>query len=350
MGLVTRFVGINLLFTPSPLYDPLATAPGVGGNRIIHIVVFEDDPKSRGTDWINASAIQSQFETYFPYYTWQVNVTSVDPIDEGARRALRIFAEVRERDDCWQDFGTPFAQLFCYFNLNLDKYIPAYGEADYVLPIFAFNTTDENLGVQTGLLGFADDDWMSGTQTFVFEFGTAGYRDLGYGLSAVTIHEAGHHFGLSHPHDGYDSELGIDYFQSGDFFFSWLGDESHTIMSYLFITRTFGQFNQDNMYRYEFAGYLNWANSLLDDIHAHPDAASVQANLDQAEAYAAQALESFKSWDYLAAAMNARLAYEQVAMAAQALGIEPGADEALLLAAPVQFAPHKGDPIRFPDN
>src|SRR5215213_6560015 len=34
---VTRFVGINLLFTSSPLYDPLATVPGAGGKRIIHI-------------------------------------------------------------------------------------------------------------------------------------------------------------------------------------------------------------------------------------------------------------------------------------------------------------------------
>jgi hypothetical protein len=350
LGLVTRFVGINLLFTSSPLYDPLATAPDVGGDKIVHITVFEDDPKNLGTDWIDAAAIQSEFESVFPYYSWQVHVVDVNPIDAGARRALRIFAGLRQRNDCWNNFGTPFAQLFCYFNANLDKYVPAYEEGDYVLPIFAFNTTDRNLGDQFGLLGFADDDWMSGLQTFVFEFATPGYRDLGYGLSAVSIHEAGHHFGLSHPHDGYDSELGIDYGPTGDFFFAWSGDESHTIMSYLFITREFGQFDQDNMYRYEFAGYLNWANSLLDDILAHPDVANVQDNIDQAQMYAQQAVTSFQNWDYLNAAMNARLAYEQIALAADELGITTPTDEERLRVDTGMTAPHEGDPIRFPDN
>src|SRR5688500_16427761 len=135
LGLVTRFVGINLLFTSSPLYDPLGSAPDVGGDKVVHITMFEDDPKSLGTDWIDTDYIQSQLQSTFPYYNWQVELVDVNPIDEGARRALRIFAGLRERDDCWNDFGTPFAQLFCYFDLNLDKYVPAYEEGDYVLPV-----------------------------------------------------------------------------------------------------------------------------------------------------------------------------------------------------------------------
>ena len=350
LGLVTRFVGINLLFTSSPLYDPLLTAPDVGGDKVVHINMFEDDPKSLGTDWINADFIQSQLASFAPYYNWQVHVVDNNPIDEKARRALRIFAGLRERDDCWNEFGTPFAQLFCFFNLNLDRYVPAYDEEDYVLPIFAFNTTGRNLGDQFGLLGFADDDWVSGTQTFVFEFETAEYRDLGYGFSTTTVHEAGHHFAMSHPHDGYDSELGIDYGPGGEFYFVWSGDESDTVMSYLGVSNSFSQFDMDNFYRWEFAGYLNWANSLLDDLLAHPDAGTVQALTAQAEAYAMLAIESFNNWDYLAAATNARLAYEQIATAAAALGISTPTDEAFLLAVPTQMAPHEGDPIRFPDN
>lgn len=350
LGMVTRFVAINLLFTTSPLYDPLATAPDVGGDKVVHVVVFEDDPKSLGTDSINTDFIRSELTNLAPYYNWEVNIVDVNPIDEGARRALRIFAGLRTRNDCWNEFGTPFAQLFCYFNLNLDKYIPEYDPEDYVLPIFAFNTTERNLGDQFGLLGFADDNWMDGTQTFVFEFGATEYRTLGYGFSTTTVHEGGHHFGMSHPHDGYDSELGIDYGPAGDFYFVWSGDESDSVMSYISLSSSFSVFDMDNLYRWEFAGYLNWANDLLDDILADPNAGEVQDNVAQAEAYAMQAIESFNNWDYLAAATNARLAYEQIALAAAELGITTPSDEALLLGAPNQMAPHVGDPIRFPDN
>jgi len=155
---------------------------------------------------------------------------------------------------------------------------------------------------------------------------------------------------MSHPHDGYDSELGIDYGPTGDFYFAWSGDESDTVMHYLALSNTFSVFDQDNFYRWEFAGYLNLANNLLDDILAHQDANNVQDLIAQAETYAMQAIESFNNWDYLAAATNARLAYEQIAQAAEMLGITVPADEALLLAAPIQLAPNKGDPIRFPDN
>ena len=350
LGMVTRFIAINLLFTTSPLYDPLATAPDVGGDKVVHVVLFEDDPKSLGTDWINADFIRSELTNLAPYYNWEVNIVDVNPIDEGARRALRIFAGLRERDDCWNEFGTPFAQLFCYFNLNLDKYIPEYDPEDYVLPIFAFNTTERNLGDQFGLLGFADDDWMSGTQTFIFEFDATEYRTLGYGFSTTTVHEGGHHFGMSHPHDGYDSELGIDYGPAGDFYFVWSGDESDSVMSYISLSSSFSVFDMDNLYRWEFAGYLNWANSLLDDILADPNAGEVQDNVAQAEAYAALAVESFNNWDYLAAVTNARLAYEQIALAAAELGLTTPTEEAFLLVAPTQMAPHEGDPIRFPDN
>jgi hypothetical protein len=344
LGLVTRYVAINLLFTTSPLYDPLLTAPDVGGDKVLHITMFEDDPQNLGTDIIDTAYIQSQLASLVPYYNWQVELVDVNPIDDQARRAFRIFTGFRERDDCWNEFGTPFAQLFCFFNANLDRYVPAYDAEDYVIPIFAFNTTDARMGDQLGLLGFADDDWMTGTQTFIFEFDSPLLVSFGYGFSTTTVHEVGHHISLSHPHDGYDSELGLDYGPGGEFFYVWVGDESDTVMHYLGLSNTFSQFDMDNLYRWEFAGYLNWANDLLDDIVAHPDAANVQDNVAQAEAYAMQAVESFKNWDYLAAAMNARLAYEQIAMAAAELGIPT--DSKLLQVAPVMDAWEKGDWIR----
>jgi hypothetical protein len=348
LGLVTRFVGINLLFTSSPLYDPLATAPGPGGKRIVHINMFEDDPNSTGTDWINVDTVRARYESFQPYYDWEVHLVD-QPLEGEALRALRIFAELDTSEDCWTEFGTPFAQLFCFFDLNRATYVPEYSPQDHVAAMFAFNTTEANLGPQVGLLGFADDDWMSGLQTYVFEFDTAEYRELGYGFTWTTVHEGGHHFGLSHPHDGYDSELGLDYGPADDFYYAWSGDESNTVMHYLALSPGFGQFDRDNMYRYEMAGYLNWSNALLAEIQAHPRANEVRERISAANQFAQTALNSFDQWKYRQAAANARKAYEQLARAAIRLGIELPSDEKILIS-PAMIPVHEGDPIRFPDN
>lgn len=349
LGLVTRFVGINLLFTTSPLYDPLVTAPDARGDKIIHINMLEDDPASSGMDWINPGLIKKQFAKFQPYYDWQTNLVDNDPIDPEAQRAFRIFADLLVEDDCWNDYFTPFAELFCFFDINRDTYLPTYDEADYVAGVYAFNTTADNLGSQFGLLGYADDNWVDGTQSYVFQFDTAEYRDFGYGFSSTTVHEVGHHVGMSHPHDGFDSELGLDYGPGDGFYFAWSGDESNTVMHYMGLSNGFGQFDRDNMYRWEMAGYLNWSNALLADILAHPDAKKVRNNTAKAEDYAEQALKSFNKWDYLDAAAKAHKAYEELAKAANKLGIETPA-AALFRVAPALNVPHEGDYIRFPDN
>ena len=68
---------------------------------------------------------------------------------------------------------------------------------------------------------------------------------------------------MSHPHDGYDSELGLDYGTLDEFYYSWSGDESNSVMQYIAVSNGFGQFDRDNMYRWETAGYLNWSNAVL---------------------------------------------------------------------------------------
>ncbi len=350
LGLVTRFVAIDMLFTSSPLYDPMVTAPNVPGKKIVHVNMMEDDPASLGTDWINTSYALTQFRQFQPYYNWQVNLTDTNPIDAGAQRAFRIFADVLVEDDCWNDYGTPFAELFCYFDINRDAYIPPYGGNDYVVGIHAFNTTADNLGSQFGLLGFADDNWIDGTQSYVFTFDSEDYRTLGYGFSTTTVHETGHHIGMSHPHDGYDSELALDFGPADDFFFAWSGDESNTIMHYMDLTTEFGKFDRDNMYRWETAGYLNWANDLLGQIAAHPKAYKVLRYVTLANNYGLQAIQNFNDWDYVNAARRARQAYEQTVIAANILGIDSTATMQALRIAPNLNVPHEGDPIRFPDN
>lgn len=350
LGLVARFVAINLLFTTSPLYDPMASSPGPSGDKIGQIEVLEYDRDNRfdGIDFVNTQYITSELSAFQPYYDWQFDIDDNRRIPREAKQALRIAGDKLIKDDCWTDYGIPFAQLYCYFNENYDEFVPAYGPDDYVSTAFLYNTTPARMGTLGGLLGFADDNWVDGTPSYVFSFLTQDYAASGYGLSTTTVHELGHHHGLSHPHDGYDSTLGIDYGPSGDFYFAWSGDESATIMSYLDLNFSFGTFDYDNMGRLQFAGYLNWANHLLDDIKGHPGAPGVNDLVRQGRQLARQAEDAFQSWDYTGAAMYARQSYEAIGTAAEQLGISAARADALRLK-PNPNVPRVVDPIRNED-
>ena len=321
MGLLARFVAINLLFTTSPLYDPMFTAPAPLGRKVVDMTMFEDDPASKGMDFIDPAFAEARWQEFEPYYNWKTALRAVDPIDAGARNALQIFTENIDAPGCWVPYGTPFAQLFCYFAANLGDVRADYNPRDYVAPILNFNTTEAGLGAQFGLLGFADDNWIDGTQTFVFAFDADVYRDSGFGFTGTVIHEVGHHIGMSHPHDGYDSEMGLDYGPSGKYYYAWEGDESDTVMQYLSITNKFGEHNRDNMYRWETAGYLNWSNALAGDIMNSEDAWKVSLLVFFADSLAQRARSRFDSWQYLAAVSDARLAYGLLVTAADAIGV-----------------------------
>jgi hypothetical protein len=335
MGLLTRYVAIDLLFAPSPLYDPLVTSPGALGRKVADITMFEDDPASNGTDFIDTTFARDSWERFQPYYRWRTALRDIDPIDPGAKQSLDIFVGNVNAPGCWTPFGTPFAQLFCFFTERLSEYVPRYPSRDYVAPIFAFNTTEAGLGEQFGLLGFADDNWVDGTQTLTFTFDADVYREFGYGFTGTTIHEVGHHIGMSHPHDGYDPETGVDFGPGNEFYFAWAGDESDTVMHYLTLSNQFGEHNRDSMYRWEAAGYLNWANALAGEILQSPNAPSVIVKLVAADALAAVAKARLERWDYLNAVERARASYLTLVSAADDIGVS----SARLAAARTRLAP-----------
>lgn len=321
MGRLVRFVAIDLLFATSPLYDPLATAPAPGGRKIAHVAMLEDESGASGMEWLHADTAERAWRRFQPYYAWKVAISDTSPIDAAAKQTLDVFTGNRTANDCWNRFGTTFAQLFCGFEAAHATYLPAYGRRDAVGGIFSYSTSPEGLGSSFGLLGFADDNWTSGAPTYEFIFGGSAYRALGYGFSATVIHEFGHHLGVSHPHDGYDSELDLDYGATGDTFFAWLGDESDTVMSYLSVSNGFGRHAQDNMYRWETAGYLNWSNAIAGDILTSGNEGRVAPALALADTQARRARAAFAEWRYLDAARSARAAYETVARAAESVGV-----------------------------
>ncbi|MFZ0158492.1 MAG: hypothetical protein WAL50_05630 [Kineosporiaceae bacterium] len=351
MARLVRYVGINLMFTTSPLYDPLASSPEPNGGKTVAIDMFEDDanPAVSGTRFLDTRYVKETMTSFEPYYDWRVTTKSYDPIDAKAQRSLRIWAGLSAEDDCWKDYGDRFAQLYCYFDANLGAYTSRPRPADYTGKVFAFNTTDANMGANNGLLGYADDNWTDGTPSYVFAFDTPDDRTLGFGFSTTVTHEFGHHVGMSHPHDGYDSETGTDYEPTGDFQFAWSGDETDTVMSYMGLSNTFDVFDRDNLYRWETAGYLNEAAALTEAVLASPSAGKVGGLVATATKQRAAALAAFARWDYRTAATEGHNAYESMARAARTIGVWAASPRSTARLAP-HGTLHKGEPRPYPTN
>jgi hypothetical protein len=331
LGVVTRFVAINLLFTSSPLYDPMVTAPGASGAKVAHVAMFEDDDNAgaSGLKYFDAAFMRARLRGLQPYYQWRVGESVTDPIDAPAKAAVDTFRTFWTGEfvpGCWQAFGLPLAQLFCYFSETQASYFPEYRPDDYVGKVAAFNML-----TRVGFIGMADDNWTDGTQSFSYVFNDPELRSAGLGFTTVGVHEFGHHLGLSHPHDGYDSEWSeefgrpFNYAATGPFYFVWAGDESDTTMNYLFTSQGFGQFDRDNAHRWEAAGYLNWSNALAEAVLAHPKASRVSAHVRAADLLVVYGKAQFRNWNYLESATAQRAAYQLLLVAAEQIGASSAA-------------------------
>lgn len=155
----------------------------------------------------------------------------------------------------------------------------------------------------------------------MFNFVSPGVVEAGYGLTTTIIHEDGHHLAMSHPHDGYDSETGVDYEPTGPFYFAWSGDESNSMMSYIDLNWDFSQFDRDNMNRFVSAAFARNANRIAADILADPDAGRAADELAAADRLLGASKVAFARHRYLAAAFTARAAYRLVRRGARQAGV-----------------------------
>jgi hypothetical protein len=270
IGEITRFIATNLLFTPSTLYRPL-----LASKIHINVVLFENatDADYYGKDWFSAAIVEQVFEDFEPHKEWKVTFSDRNLMDYPLLNQIFANWAQDENDNASIYFPgyTSYIDFYIYFfsevDLKTEFLDPAASEwADYTIPVFAYAVTDEQMGVQSGLLGYADDDWTTGIQTFVNAFDTPSTTDLGYGYTATIIHEVGHHVGLSHPHDGYDSELDLDYEPYEYFQFVWTGDEAYTVMGYMSNVGHFSVFDRDTLYRNEAAMYMKAVKQMEKEI------------------------------------------------------------------------------------
>ncbi len=263
LGKVTRYVATNLLFASSPLYPPYFTANRIPDTVELDLNVVEwwnnVDVSAR---FLKPTRVQTEVNSLPAGPTVTVSPAQDLPFSGDWSRCYQGFA--KDKRLCYNDLQpgvyAPFADLFLSAARNRSTFLdkPAGSTYEAALIGYGVGTKPKNPG---GLLGFADDNWLDGTQSGVFGFVYPDVVAVGYGMTTTMIHEYGHHSSMSHPHDGYDPKTG-DYDPSGRTQFAWLGDMSHTIMSYMDLATDFGQFDRDNSARHHAAGYAKIANAI----------------------------------------------------------------------------------------
>ena len=318
LALVTRYVALDLLFTPSPIYRVALTPPDMPESINLNIALEQGAAAPPQATVLNPQLSQDRLKPLQPFATF-TNSVRTTPLTGDIFAAYKCLFPTQASDICSPDRADYTGDRL--FNIGLNELRGEYKtKAAYQVPIYSFND-DQN--TQPGLLGVAIDDGVTGTQALVYSFTSPDLIGAGYGFTDTITHETGHHFSLSHPHDGYDAESNTEYGPSGDYAFVNAGDMSNTVMAYNDLTRGFGQFNLDSQYRYLTAAYLNNTNAVLQLVQqAGKD--KVQAVIPaagNADGLFAKALSSYDSMNYLDAATQAHSGYRAVIDAARSAGV-----------------------------
>jgi hypothetical protein len=341
LGLITRYVALNLLFTSSPLYPAELPTSQPPTSINLDSNTYEGWPGvDASTQYLKPGLLLDELREL----RWS-NTLDYDSQDlPFTGEASRCYFLVMEQDEsCYPQLGyPPFANFFLQNTFELERTRDDQGRVDYELPIFNYAVGED---VDVPALGFADDNYRDGTQSYVFAFVSPDVVASGYGLTTTLIHEVGHHVGMSHPHDGYDSTSGIDYGPEDQFFFVWAGDEHNSMMSYIDLNWDFSQFDHDNSNRFLAAAYNEAANGLAEAVLADPDAARASDELRVADRLLGRAKAALANHEYVAAHALARLAYEAVAAGARQVGVPVSAHvsaaDANLTASPNAKAVHE---------
>lgn len=323
---ITRGIGVDMLFTPSPLYPPYIQPPVLPEHIQFDVNMFEHSATYNGALWFNPGTMVSAYNDFEPYKTFSVSFQDRQLADypvlkkafeNWAANGISIFGK---RSPYWFYPGSGI-DFHLYFGSQLFRFLTNEegSQADYSVPIFSYAVDDAYMGVQFGLGGYADDNWVDGTQEYIYTFNCPYWASVGYGYTLTAIHEAGHHVAMSHPHDGYDPVTGSVSALIGQS--AWAGDHSYTVMNYHDITWHFGVFNKDSMYRYMTIEYLNYANKILAMIYDNPHWGDVASMIAYANAQATAALVDYQNMDYLGAVTKMKDAYDTIVDAALLLHI-----------------------------
>ncbi len=318
---VTRFVAIDSLFTTSPVYSPALSPPTLPDEIQLDLTVFNGDPGTNLSDFLKIGRVVSEISDLQPTNSFSAEITE-KPFS-GRLRDVYLCAYPATfgipGGQCYGnrgDSGIDFTDMFLYLRDHELQYVE--GDAEYELPVFMFSVPTD---IETAFEGTSLDNHSDGTQKFNFVVSSTFDRES-HGTTQITIHEIGHHLGVGHPHNGFDYEGFRPYGPNTPaFHYVWAGDESDTVMSYMFTSNNFSQFDRDNMNRWMTAVYINQANKILPEILVSPRAEQVSTILSSADADAGDAIVRYGNMDYLLAVEKAKSAYERVLAAAAQINI-----------------------------
>lgn len=309
---LARYVAIGTLFAPSPLYPVGLTAPSLPEHIEFDVNDYDRDagPIARRLD---LAALPKTFEAVAPWLEFSVDLDPVDFANPGHAACYPGWVALVGPSCSPTNTGYfSAANLFLHHAANRPALFDnpkAYEAGGFVYP------SPGPLGADC--FGVAEDDFTTGTQSFVYVAGTP-TCDSRIGFTAFLIHEYGHHIGLSHPHDGYDSELEEE-FSGGLSPFIWAGTEVNSEMSYVGLNDEFSQFDQDNLARWWTEAYLTEANRLAELALAARVPTSAFAEADR---LAGQAASRLANHEYLGAVAVAKSAFERVRSITRAAGVE----------------------------
>jgi hypothetical protein len=318
LGLVIRYVGLDLLFTSSPLYPPYFTADKLPDRVDLDVNTVEGLPGVDASREFIKRDLFIQEERELPTGFSLSHDYQDLPFSGDFRRCFEgEFPLEGEPFPCFPELEgyPPDANLFLAASLNQRKFLE--GDGDYEAGLINYSTEDAPTP-----LGYADDNWLDGTQSGVFSFVSPGIVEAGYGLTTTMIHEYGHHSSMSHPHDGYDPASGVDFEPTGDFFFAWLGDESNSMMSYIDVNWDFSQFDRDNSARHHAGGYALVANRVAADILRDRDRRRAEDDLEAADRSLRRAQAALEAHDYNGMLAHAASAYRSVRAGAAKAGVK----------------------------
>jgi hypothetical protein len=320
---VVRFVAVDLMFGQSPVYDPAVSEPLLPANVELDLNVFAGVPGRDPLSTFHPAQMPRTLSRLDPTRTFSTDV-SVQPLAGEVARAF----------DCQQTAFTPtpqscygdrthagpqdaFYDLDVYFGDHRNQYLDG---VRYEAPVAVFDVPSNRVQPTSivGLASVSPPNVQLWSYAWLSDYG----RSFLYEDTALVTHEVGHHLGLSHVHDGFDTGLDQSLEASGPLFFILAGDESHTVMSYVPNTSEFGQFDRDNMARWQLAARLDNANRILGDIARSPRADRAGADIAAADAKAGQALDGLAGWDLLGASRAALDAYSLVLSAAAKAGVK----------------------------
>ena len=316
---VARYVAIDLLFTTSPLYTPELNYPALPLTVNLDLNTYEGAPGfDASEEWVDSKEILKNFKQWLPFFKLSIDEEDREFFEPQFAACYLTWMQLYWGPNCYKDLPySVWANFFTHNALNLPTTGDDRKKVDYEASAFNY-VTPEGTGYT---FGYADDNYLDGTQSFTHTFVDTQYEAY-LGMTDIIIHEFGHHFGGSHPHDGYDYEDDVDFGGWYDKYqFTWVGTQNNSIMSYLSTNNEFSQFDRDNVDRWMTAAHLNALNEIAEGVIEEKGMAYARTALSDADRLAAQAERALAGHRYLASTYFAQEAFQIGRAVAEEVGV-----------------------------